>query len=66
MNRDTPPIKLDFTAVDMMNQYKKWKEKTATSISSGRHLGHFHALFRAFEFSDGKDYDNIVEKMITF
>ena len=62
MNRDTPPINLDFTAIDMMNRYKKWKEKTTMSVSSGRHLGHFHALFRAFEFSDGDDYDNIVEK----
>ena len=45
MNRDTPPISLDFTAIDMMNRYKKWKEKTVASVISGQHLGHFHALF---------------------
>ena len=28
----------------MMNKYKIWKEVTSTS-PSGRHLGHFHALF---------------------
>ena len=33
----------------MMNRYKKWNERTATS-PSGRHLGHFHALFRPFKY----------------
>ena len=45
MNSDTAPIVLDFTATNMMNRYKKWKEKTIASVASGRHLGHFHALF---------------------
>ena len=45
MTRDTAPINLDFNATDMMNRYKNWKEKTVTSVTSGRHLGHFHALF---------------------
>ena len=35
MNRDTAPIVLDFTATNMMNRYKKWKEKTVTSVASG-------------------------------
>ena len=34
----------------MMNRYKKWNERTATS-PSGRHLGHFHALFRPFKYN---------------
>ena len=38
------------------------KEKTVTYVASGRHLGHFHALFRAFEFSNGNDYEATVEK----
>ena len=59
MNRDTTPISLDFTTVDMMNRYKKWKEQTVTSVVSGHHLAHFHALFSVFEFSDRDDYDNI-------
>ena len=62
MYRDSPPLDFDFIAIDMMNRYKKWKEKTITSVPSGRHLGHYHALFRAFEFSDGDDYEAIVEK----
>ena len=32
----------------MMNKYRKWKEVTSTS-PSGRHLGHYHALFRPFK-----------------
>ena len=35
MYRDSPPLDFDFTAVDMMNRYKKWKEKTTTSVASG-------------------------------
>lgn len=62
MKRDTDPIVLDFTATNMMNRYKIWKEKTVMSVASGRHLGHFHALFCAFKFSNRDDYDNIVEK----
>ena len=61
LKRNTDPIVLDFTTTDMMNRYKKWKEKTVTSVVSGCHLGHFHALFCVFEFSDGEDYDNIVD-----
>ena len=34
----------------MMNRYKKWDTHTATS-PSGRHLGHFHALFRPFKYN---------------
>ena len=44
-----------------MNKYKKWNEKTTTS-PSGRHLGHFHALFRAFSYKDD-DEKKEIEKM---
>ena len=33
-----------------MNRYKKWNERTAIS-PSGRHFGHFHALFRPFKYN---------------
>ena len=62
MTRDTAPINLDFTATNMINKYKKWKEKTVTPVASGQHLGHFYALFQVFEFSNGDDYEAIVEK----
>ena len=39
-----PDLKIEVTIDKMMNRYKKWNERTATS-PSGRHLGHFHALF---------------------
>jgi len=45
----------------MMNRYQKWNEKTTTS-PSGRHLGHFHSLFRGFKFSTVDEYDEITRK----
>ena len=44
-----PDLKIEVTIDNMMNRYKKWNERTATS-PSGRHLGHFHALFRPFKY----------------
>jgi hypothetical protein len=38
----------------MMNKYKRWKESTSTS-PSGRHLGHFHALFRPLKAKNDED-----------
>lgn len=35
----------------MIKKYKIWDKCTATS-PSGRHLGHFHALFKPFKFDD--------------
>ena len=55
MKRNTDPIILEFTLNNMMNRYKKWNENTVTSVHSGRHLGHLHALFRAFLFSSDED-----------
>ena len=45
----------------MMDKYKIWDERTATS-PSGRHLGHFHALFKPFKFKDKVDRARIEEK----
>ena len=39
-----PDLKIEVTIDKMINRYKKWNACTATS-PSGRHLGHFHALF---------------------
>ena len=52
--RNTPKVLV-------MNKYKKWNEKITTS-PSGRHLGHFHALFRAFSYNDDEEKKEI-EKM---
>ena len=54
-------VNIQITREDMMNKYKKWNEKTTTS-PSGRHLGHFHALFRAFSYTDDNEKKEI-EKM---
>ena len=58
--RQRKEIKITLTIEDMMNRYKKWRETTTTS-PSGRHLGHFHALFRAFSFENAKDKEKIEE-----
>ena len=39
-----PELEIEVTKDKMMDRYKKWNECTAMS-PSGRHLGHFHALF---------------------
>ena len=62
MKRNTDPIFFDFTPNDMMNCYKNWKEKTVTSVYSGRHLGHFHALYHAFLFFSVEDYNKVCHK----
>ena len=45
----------------MMDKYKSWGERTATSPSD-RHMGHFHALFKPFKFEDTADRVYIEEK----
>ena len=62
MKIDTDPIILDFTAQDMMDQYKNWKEKTVNSVYSGRHLSHLYALFCAFAFSSNDDNNELFTK----
>jgi hypothetical protein len=53
MRRHSKELKIEITAEKMMNKYKIWKERTSTS-PSGRHLGHFHALFRPMKAKDDK------------
>ena len=65
MKRDTDPIILNFTEKDMMDRYKNWKEKTVTSVHSRQHLGHLHALFRAFAFSSDDEYNVLCIKQDT-
>ena len=45
----------------MMNKYKIWDHRTVTS-PSGRHQGHFHALFKPFKFKDDADRVRTEEK----
>ena len=42
-------LKIQITKEKMMNKYKVWNKQIATS-PSGRHLGHYHALFKPFKF----------------
>ena len=63
MRRETT-IKIDLTKEDMMNRYRKWKEKTTTS-PSGRHLGHFHALFRPFSSDNDAEKEEIEDMRST-
>ena len=46
----------------MMDRYKNQKEKTVTSVHSGCHLGHLHALFRAFTFFSDDEYNELCIK----
>ena len=41
----------------MMEGYRNWKEQTTTS-PSGRHLGHYHALYRPFKYDEIKKEEN--------
>ena len=44
-----------------MAKYKIWDKKTATS-PSGRHLVHYHALFKPFKYKDETDRNKIETK----
>jgi hypothetical protein len=44
MRRHWKELEIEITTEIMIDKYKRWKERTSTS-PSGRHLGHFHALF---------------------
>lgn len=56
-----PELKIKMTKDKMMNKYKHWDKQTATS-PSGRHLGHFHSLFKTFKFKNSVEKANIEEK----
>ena len=58
MKRHSKEIKIEITQEKMMNKYRRWKERTSTS-PSGRHLGHFHALFRPTKAKDDKDRERL-------
>jgi hypothetical protein len=45
MKRHSKEIKIEITTEKMMEKYRRWKERTTSTSPSGRHLGHFHALF---------------------
>ena len=51
---DKPELKIKITQKKMMDKYKIWDERTVPS-PSGRHLGHYHALFEPFKFKDTAD-----------
>jgi hypothetical protein len=58
MRRHSKELKIEITKEKMMNKYKIWKERTSTS-PLGRHLGHFHALFRPMKAKDDKDRERL-------
>jgi hypothetical protein len=58
MKRHSKELKIEITAEKMMEKYRRWKERTSTS-PSGRHLGHFHALFRPLKAKDDEDRDRL-------
>ena len=53
-----PELEIELTKEKMMDRYKKWNERTATS-PSGRHLGHYHALFRPFKYDLNDEGDKV-------
>jgi hypothetical protein len=58
MKRHSQELKIEITAEKTMNKYKRWKERTSTS-PSGRHLGHFHALFQPLKAKDEEDRNRL-------
>jgi hypothetical protein len=58
MKRHSKEIKIEITTEKMMEKYRRWKERTSTS-PSGRHLGHFHALFRPLKAKNDKDRERL-------
>jgi hypothetical protein len=58
MKRHSTELNINISAGITMDKYKRWKERTNTS-PSGRHLGHFHALFRPLKSKDDKDRDRL-------
>jgi hypothetical protein len=58
MKRHSKEIEIEITAEKMMKKYKRWKERTSTSLSR-RHLGHFHALFRPLKAKNEEDRERM-------
>jgi hypothetical protein len=58
MQRHSKEVEVEITSEKMMNKYRRWKERTSTS-PSGRHLGHFHALFRPLKAKNDKDRERL-------
>jgi hypothetical protein len=58
MRRHSKEIKNEITTEKMMDKYRRWKERTITS-PSGRHLGHFHVLFRPLKAKNDKDRERL-------
>jgi hypothetical protein len=58
MQRHSKELEIEITAEKMTNKYKRWKERTRTS-PSGRHLGHFHALFRPLKAKNKEDRERL-------
>ncbi|OEU11118.1 hypothetical protein FRACYDRAFT_246229 [Fragilariopsis cylindrus CCMP1102] len=58
MKRNSKELKIEITAKKMMEKYRRWKERTSTS-PSGRHLGHFHALFRPLKAKNKKHREQL-------
>jgi hypothetical protein len=58
MKRHSKELEIEITTKKMMNKYRRWKERTSTS-PSGRHLGHFHALFRPMKAKNEDDRERL-------
>jgi hypothetical protein len=58
MKHHSKELKIEITAEKMMSKYRRWKERTSTS-PSGRHLGHFHALFSPMKAKNEDDRERL-------
>jgi len=58
MKRHSKEITITIRTEKMMGKYKRWKERTSTS-PPGRHLGHFHALFRPLKAKNEEERDKL-------
>ena len=46
-----PELKIMIKEEKMMDRYKNWNKRTATLLS-GRHLSHYHTLFRPLKYDN--------------
>jgi uncharacterized coiled-coil DUF342 family protein len=58
MKRYSKELEIEITTEKMMRKYRRWKEQTSTS-PSGRHLGHFHALFKRLKAKNEEERERL-------
>ena len=58
LHRQTEKLSPTIFSTQFDDRIKVWKEETTTS-SSGRHLGHIHALYKLFKYKNDTEKEEI-------